>query len=46
MVTVLGYDEHSYYCAAGFKDVDVINKKLIDTRRSAFVVEKNNGHYK
>lgn len=46
MVTVLGYDEHSYYCAAGFKDVDVINKKLIDTSRSAFVVEKINGHYK
>lgn len=46
MVTVLGYDNHNYYCAAGFRDVDIISKDLVDTSRSVFVVKQFNGAYK
>ena len=46
MVTVLGYDEHNYYCAAGFKDIDIIKKEFVDTNRSAFIVKQFNGPYK
>ena len=46
MVTVLGYDQDNYYCAAGFKDVAIINKGFLDTTRSAFVVKQFNGPYK
>jgi len=46
MVTVLGYDNYSYYCAAGFKDVDIISKGFLDTARSAFIVKQFNGAYK
>lgn len=46
MVTILAYDNNYYYCAAGYEDVDIIQKELIDTSRSAYVVLQFNGVYK